>query len=54
MITKLKTLLYFIVLIHIFHYCENKPTQLPSNPPKLYYPDTLKRKTNKIHTIKYT
>jgi hypothetical protein len=53
MITKLKTLFYFIVLIHILHHCESKPTQLPLNPPKYYYPDTLNRKSSKVYTVRY-
>ena len=53
MVAKLKTLFYFIVLIHILNYCESKPTQLPPNPTKSYYPDTLNRKSSKIYTIRY-
>ena len=53
MVTKLKTLFYFIVLIHILNYCESKPTQLPPTPPKAYYPDTLNRKSSKVYTVRY-
>lgn len=53
MVTKIKTLLCFIALIHIFHYCESKPTQLPPNPTKLYYPDTTSSKAIKIYNIRY-
>ena len=53
MATKLKTLFYFMVLIHILHYCESKPTQLPLNPTKLYYPDTINRKASKVYTVRY-